>query len=247
MKNLAYLLLVLSQALFAQSAFEKGNEQFRQGQYGQASATYESILKENKESAELYFNLGNAYFKQEKVAPAIYNYEKALLLDPGNEDIEINLGYARELITDNIEPVAQPGFAGFMDGLSGMYHYDTWAWIAVVCAFLILLLFGGYYLARKTALKRSFFAGASLISIVLLISLVAGYYSKSETAGERPAIVFSDMVQVKAQPSAQSDDAFMLHAGVKVYVLETKEQWQKVQLPDYSVGWIPSEAIKELK
>lgn len=247
MKNLAYILLFLTQALFAQDAFEKGNEQFRQGQYGQAIATYESILGEKRESPEVYFNLGNAYFKQEQLAPAIYNYEKALLLDPGNEDIEINLGYARERITDNIEPVAQPGFGGLMDGLSGMYHYDSWGWIAVVCAFLTLAFFAGYYITKKTTLKRGFFAGMALVSVVLLLSLIMGFYAKSEVDSEHPAIVFSDIVQVKAQPSAQGDDTFILHAGIKVYVLETKEQWQKVRMPDDSEGWVPSETIRTLK
>lgn len=246
MKNLAYILLFLTQALFAQGAFEKGNEQFRQGQYSQAITTYENILNDGQESAELYLNLGNAYFKQEQVAPAIYNYEKALLLDPGNEDIEINLGYARERITDNIETVAQPGLGGFMDGLSGIYHYDSWGWIAITCAFLTLALFAGYYITKKTALKRGFFAGMTLMAVVLLLSLIMGFYAKSEAYNEHPAIVFGNIVQVKAQPSAQGDDTFILHAGIKVYVLETKEQWQKVRMPDDSEGWVPSEAIKQL-
>jgi len=246
MKNLAYILLFLTQALFAQDAFDSGNEQFRQGQYPQAAATYEGIIKGGQESAELYFNLGNAYFKQEKIAPAIYNYEKALLLDPGNKDIEINLGYARERITDNIETVAQPGLGGSMSGLSGMYHYDSWGWIAIVCSFFTLALFAGYYITKKTALKRSFFAGMAVMAVMLLLSLIAGFYARSVVDDEHPAIVFSDMVQVKAQPSAQGDDTFLLHAGIKVYVLETKEQWQKVRMPDASEGWVPSEAIRQL-
>ncbi|WP_294823436.1 tetratricopeptide repeat protein [uncultured Flavobacterium sp.] len=246
MKNVAYLLLFLAQALFAQPLFEKGNELFRQGQYEQAAATYETIIKNGQESAELYFNLGNTYFKQEKVAPAIFNYEKSLLLDPGNNDIEINLGYARQLITDNIEAVAQPGLAGFVNGLSGMYHYDTWAWIAVAFAFVCLGLFAGYYITKKTALKRVLFTGVIMAVIIVLASLIAGFYAKSTAGNEHPAIVFARMVQVKTQPSAQGDDAFIVHAGVKVHILETKEQWQKVQLPDESVGWVPSESIRPL-
>lgn len=246
MKNILYIFLFLSQAVFAQSAFEKGNEQYRQGQYSQAAASYESVLREKKESAELYFNLGNAYLKLEKVAPAVYNYEKALQLDPGNRDIEINLGYAHQLITDNIEPVAQPGFAGMIESLSGTYHFDTWAWIAVTCAFLSLLLFSGYYMARKTMLKRSFFAGMSVMLVILILSLITAFHAKSEMESQHPAIVFSDMVQVKTDASQGAQDAFILHAGVKVYVLESKGQWQKVQLPDDTVGWIPSGAIKEL-
>ncbi len=246
MKNIIYLLLFLTHAVLAQPAFEKGNEQYRHGQYSEAAATYESILKDNKESSELYFNLGNAYFKQEKVAPAVYNYEKALLLDPGNRDIEINLRYAQQLITENIEPVAQPGFAGMINNFSGTYHYDTWGWMAVISAFGCLLLFSGYYITRKSGLKRAFFVEMSVVSVILVISLAAGFYARSEAKHDRAAIVFSNMVQVKTEPSANAQDAFILHEGVKVYVIGIREQWDKVQLPDGTVGWIPAEAVKEI-
>ena len=78
MKNILYILLLTTQVFFAQSGFEKGNELYKNGKYDQAVEAYENVLKENKQSAELYFNLGNSYYKLNKVAPSIYYYEKAL-------------------------------------------------------------------------------------------------------------------------------------------------------------------------
>ena len=37
---------------------------------------YETILKNDGESADLYYNLGNSYYKTENIAKAILNYEK---------------------------------------------------------------------------------------------------------------------------------------------------------------------------
>ncbi|HEY0092423.1 MAG TPA: tetratricopeptide repeat protein, partial [Flavobacterium sp.] len=81
MKHALFILLLICQFAVGQSAFEKGNELYRKEQYESAVAAYESVLKTNKHSAELYFNLGNAYYKLNRVAPAIYNFEKALLLN----------------------------------------------------------------------------------------------------------------------------------------------------------------------
>jgi SH3-like domain-containing protein len=39
----------------------------------------------------------------------------------------------------------------------------------------------------------------------------------------------------------------VLHEGTKVYVLETIENWKKIQLSDETEGWVQKEAIKELK
>ena len=69
--------MLLPQIFLAQNGFERGNELYRKNQFQDAVQAYESVLKTNKQSAELYFNLGNSYYKLNKVAPAIYNLEEA--------------------------------------------------------------------------------------------------------------------------------------------------------------------------
>ena len=62
-----------------------------------------------------------------------------------------------------------------------------------------------------------------------------------------PAIVFADESSVKAEPNARSQEAFALHEGTKVNVLEELNDWKKIKIADGSIGWIPAEDIKELK
>ena len=90
MKNIVYIFLLITQVFFAQNGFEKGNALYEKGKYEQAIAAYESVLKSDKHSAELYFNLGNSYYKLNKVAPSIYNYEKALVLNSNDSEIANN-------------------------------------------------------------------------------------------------------------------------------------------------------------
>jgi len=246
MKNLAYILLFLTQVAFAQS-FDKGNELYRKGDYAGAVQQYEGILKEKKESAEVYFNLGNAYYKLDKVAPAIFNYEKALQLNPGNKDTEVNLGYAQKMVIDDIKAVPKVGFSKMLYNVTGNYHYDTWAWVAISFSVLFLLLFLGYYLAGYTWLKRVFFTGMFLSILGIIISILAATFVRSQDAKQHPAIVYAEVIAVKAEPSAKSRDAFILHEGTKVNVTETVDNWNKIVLPDDSVGWIEKSAIRALK
>ena len=249
MKKLFYILLLLflSQGIFAQNPFDKGNALYKKGDYAGATAQYESLLKQNKESSELYFNLGNAYYKLNKVAPAIFNYEKALLLNPGDKDAEVNLDFAHKMVIDDIKAVPKVGFSKMLYNLTGTYHYNTWAWIAVSFSAFFLLLFLGYYLAGTTLLKRVFFIGMSVAVLGIVLSILAAVFVKAQEAHEAPAIVYAEVVAVKGEPSAKAADAFILHEGTKVNVTETVDNWKKIQLADDSVGWIETSAIKELK
>ena len=247
MKNLIYIFLLLPQLFLAQTGFEKGNELYRKNQFQEAAQAYESVLKANKQSAELYFNLGNSYYKLNKVAPAIYNFEKALLLKPNDKDILNNLAFAQKLQIDEVKEVPEVGFEKALTNLTSSRHYDSWAWVAIFGSVFILLCFIGYYFSYKTLLKRLFFGGMFLSGIVLVVALFAAIAEKNNDDLFRPAIVFDETIAVKAEPKTDSADAFTLHEGTKVEVIENLDNWRRISLPDGSDGWIKASSIKELK
>lgn len=247
MKNILFLLLFVSQTFWAQTAFDQGNKYYEKENYEAAISSYESVLNSGKQSAELYFNLGNCYYKLHKVAPAIYNYEKALLLSPNDTEIKTNLEFARKMTIDDIKVIPKVGFNKLIQDFTAKYHYDTWAWIAVTFAFLFLLFFVGYYFSHSTFLKRIFFLGMFLWLIGIGLSAASGFYEKGRMDNERPAIVIADIASVKSEPKSAAPDAFMLHEGTKVYILESIANWKKVELTDETTGWIEDSAIKEIK
>jgi uncharacterized protein YgiM (DUF1202 family) len=59
--------------------------------------------------------------------------------------------------------------------------------------------------------------------------------------------VFAAISPLKKAPKTISKDIIILHEGTKVFVLEAKENYKKVQLTDGQIGWILSENIKEVK
>lgn len=247
MKNILYILLLLTQTFWAQSVFDQGNENYRKGNYQEAINAYESILKGKKESCDLYFNLANSYYKLNQIGPAIYYYEKALLISPNDKDIQNNLKFAKNRTIDDIKNIEKVGFERIMRNFTGLVQYNTWGYISVGLGMLFLLFFTGYYFSQTTLVKRIFFVGMFIIPFFILASVGAAIFEKNLYQTERPAIVFEQIISVKNEPRENATEAFILHEGTKVFVLETVENWKKIQLTDETEGWILSEAIKELK
>lgn len=247
MKNLLYILLFSTQIIFAQTGFEKGNVFYEKGNYKDAVLAYESVLNDNKHSAELYFNLANAYYKLNKVAPSIYYYEKALVLNPKDKESINNLKFAHKRTIDEIKVIPKVGFAKLLRDFTGIYHYNTWGWATIALATLFLLFFIGYYFSQLTVSKRIFFFGMFLAILLMLITVSSGIFEKSHFDSEKPAIVFAEMANVKSEPRDGGKPLFLLHEGTKVYVEGIIGKWKKIQLTDGTEGWIESSAIKEVK
>ncbi|WP_338408413.1 tetratricopeptide repeat protein [uncultured Flavobacterium sp.] len=247
MKKIIFIVLLTTQVIFAQSGFDKGNHLYQRGKYEKAVFEYESVLKTNMQSAELYFNIANCYYKLNKVAPAIYNYEKALILNPNDSEILNNLKFAQKLNIDEVKEVPKVGFSKMIYDFTSTFHYNTWAWISIGFSAVFLLFFIGYYFSQITLSKRIFFFGMFSLLFLLLISVSAAISKKNDFENDRPAVVFAEMVLVKSEPQKASNTVFTLHEGTKVFVLETLENWKKIQLIDGTEGWIESSAIKEVK
>jgi tetratricopeptide (TPR) repeat protein len=247
MKNLLYIVLLTTQVFFAQSGFENGNALYQKGKYQEAITAYESVFRTKKQSAELYFNIGNCYYKLNKVAPAIYNYEKALLLNPNDTEIQNNLKFAQKLQIDDIKTVEKVGFNKLIQDFTNTFHYNTWGGIAVGLSIVFLLFFVGYYFSQITVSKRLFFFGMFFAMLLLIVSVAAAIFEKNQYNKDQPAIVFSEIVSVKSEPKNGATDAFVIHEGTKVYVIESLDNWDKIQLTDGNEGWIENSAIKRLK
>jgi len=247
MKKIIFILLLTTQFSFAQTGFDRGNALYQKGRYEEAIVEYESVLTTNQHSSELYFNLGNCYYKLNKVAPAIYNYEKALVLNPDDAEIQNNLKFAQKLQIDEIKVIPTVGFSKMVHDFTSTFHYNTWAWISVGFSTLFLVFFIGYYFSQITLSKRIFFIGMFVLIVLLLVSVSAAISEKNHYDGEKPAIVFAEMVLVKSEPQKASNTVFTLHEGTKVFVLESLENWRKIQLTDGTEGWIEKTGIKEVK
>jgi uncharacterized protein YgiM (DUF1202 family) len=63
---------------------------------------------------------------------------------------------------------------------------------------------------------------------------------------DKPAIVFTQEVEVKSEPNIRRTEVFRLHEGTKVQILDTVNNWMKINLADGKTGWIPNDDIMAL-
>ncbi|BAO75350.1 tetratricopeptide repeat protein [Winogradskyella sp. PG-2] len=226
--------------------FEQANALYNESKYAEAIDKYESILNSDTHSAELYFNLGNANYKLNNIAPSIYYYEKALLISPNDKEIKSNLSFAQNMTIDAIDKVPQVGFSRLVNNMVNTFNSDAWAKFAIGGVLVFVLLFLMYHFSYSTSKKRIAFVVSIVSLFVACFSVVMAFQKDNLDKKDNPAIVFVQESRVKAEANKTSEEVFRLHEGTKVQVLETYEDWMKIQLSDNSTGWIPSNDIKML-
>ncbi len=249
MKKLLYILLLLiSITTFGQNnaLFDQGKTLYKNGKYQQAINTWKKILENGEQSAELYFNLGNAEYKLNNIGPSVYYYEKALQLSPTDSDIKNNLAFAENARIDAIEPLPRTVFSKWYDTVSGIFTYNGWATVAVILSILFVILFLGYYFSASERSKRTLFT-SSLVSIILLVvSLSMAFLTYGDFKNDKPAIIFSEEIEIKSEPNMGSNAAFVLHEGTKVQITAQDGNWYRIALADGKDGWIPASDLKQL-
>ena len=244
-----FIFLCFGLLSFSQNAtlFDEGNTLYNKGDYAQAIDKYETILQSEEHSAELYFNLANAHYKLSNTAPAIYYYEKALLLKPNDKEILNNLSFAQNMTIDAIDKVPEVGFSRLFKNLISLTSSDTWSIISIVGIVIFVVLFLLYHFARATTQKRIAFI-VSLLSLFLgVFSLFMAFQKVQLDKKNNPAIVFVQETRVKSDPNKTSEELFRLHEGTKVQILDSYNEWYKIEIADKTTGWLPKESLKAIK
>lgn len=249
MKHFIYILAFLMSSLgFSQNEqlFEQANDLYNKGDFEEAILKYQSIIESGEHSAALYFNLANAHYKLNHIAPSIYYYEKALLLTPNDKEILNNIAFARNMTIDAIDKTPELGFAKFSKSVTNWLTFDNWAKVSILMMVLFVVFYLIYYFSYSSIKKRLTFIAAMTFLILAFSAVALAFNNYHLVENDQPAIVFAKESQVKSEPNLRSSESFKLHEGTKVQILDTVNNWKKIQLADGKMGWIPAEAIKAL-
>ncbi|SDR82967.1 SH3 domain-containing protein [Gillisia sp. Hel1_33_143] len=249
MRNLFYILLFclcLPVAAQNDSLFDKANTAYNEGDYNAAISNYQKIIDQGEASSELYYNLANAHYKLSHIAPSVYYYEKALKLDPNDKDVKNNLAFANNMVIDDIKEVPKAGISNSFNNFVNTLSYNTWAWIGVLFSALFAVFFILYYFSISPRFKRVFFGVAMVAVILMIFSVISGFHQKSNIQDSKFAIVFAEEVAVRSEPNLRGDEQFTLHEGTKIEVLNTYQNWVKLQLANGDQGWLEKNSLKFL-
>ncbi len=230
-------------------AWRRGNEAYLHGDYAAAIAAYQELRGQGVHTGELFFNLGDAYFRSGSLGPAIWAFEEALVLDPGNDDARFNLGAARAEAAhlaragDAAEAPAQdrdPLWVRIVTALGA--SLETWLFVAAYLA-LFALLFWRRWAGAHLRAPLGIAAAAAGVAALLTGALLLGRVQLDRLAF---AVVLPAHVEVKegADPSART--SFALHAGARVRLVDSDQDWVRVRLGNGLEGWIHSGDVGKL-
>ena len=225
---------------------ENADTEYKKGNYQQAIKDYEELLKGGV-SADLYYNLGNAYYRSDNITRAIINYERALMLSPGDEDIRFNLQLARSKTIDKIAPESEMFFVTWYHALVSLTSVDRWAYLAIFCIVLSLVLLLVYLFAEAMLWRKIGFFGALVCFLLFLFANLFAYQQRSQLENRREAVVISSSVNVQKSPTDNAEASFVLHEGTKVSITDpTIKGWSGVRLADGREGWIKNDKLEEI-
>ncbi len=254
MNWLKTLLLVLMVSLAGQvlanterleMMFAEANEAYKNGDVAQAKELYTGILEEGFESSKLYFNLANCYYKERSYPSALLYYERAKRLAPNDEDVLHNLHIAQLQITDKVEALPTFFLTDYWNGFSLMQSPDRWAAWFIGLLLMACAAFTTFLVARKKSFKQ--FGFSLSIAVFLLAGICLAAAISAQGILEKPeAIVFDSSVNVKSEPALTATDQFVVHAGLKVEVMQAEEDWARIRLENGNSGWVRIQSIEQI-
>jgi tetratricopeptide (TPR) repeat protein len=247
--SVGLLLVLLGCGAFGQSpeqVYEQANSLYQQGKVAEARDLYESIVQNGHVSGDIYYNLGNAHYKTGNIAKAILSYERARRLMPSDEDLRHNLQLANLLITDRIEPAPRLFVWDTWDGVKNMVSTRTATWLAYFVFIVLALSVSLTVVARTYRLRKAGFVASVVTGLTLVVFLTFLFAKIADDRRTDEAIVLASITTVKNSPDSRSSDAFVLHAGVKIQIIDSVSDWVKIRLADGKVGWMEKGAAERI-
>lgn len=231
-----------------QSAIETKDRNQRVGRFARAEALFARVAQQQeKHSAttpvnpDLYLNWGNAALGAEHLGTAVLAFRRALSVDSQNQRARQNLQHARSLLPEWIpHPEEEIAFGSFFDWVRHLRGGD-WFGLAAL-AFLLSLIAAAIYIRTGSTTTRN----VAMIIGVLWVALLVQGWRQNHTRNAMEAVVTIEEVAVRAADSTNAPLRFPqpLSSGSEVRVIEARETWVHVGLPDGREGWLPRSAIE---
>lgn len=235
----AVMLLVLwtanARAAIPTSAFDAANKLYEQAKYSEAARAYEKLTETSQASAAVYFNLGNAFFKSGQIGRALAAYHQAEQIAPRDPDLRANLQFARN-------QVQGPAFVPnrWQRGLDKL-TLNEWTVLAAATVWVLLLLLTT--VQWRPTLKRSLRGFLATVAVAAGFSCVCLATAFIQQRFGRTAIVIAQDAMVRHGPLEESQNAFTVHDGAELRVLDQKDEWLQVSTDPSRIGWLRRDQV----
>jgi tetratricopeptide (TPR) repeat protein len=246
MKSRTHLIALLFCAGSAVSAiaqpnaeFAKANQEYAQGNFKEAIASYEALVRTDEWNANLFYDLGNAYFRTRDFGRAILNYERALALDQHHPEATANLQIARdESRALELQPTRLERYLQF----ASINQYSVAAAIAFWLGIsgIVTLIFA----RRRSAALMSL----SVLCLLVCATVVWAIHTLDNSSkGRALAIVTGNDVQARLATADSANSVLALPPGSEIKILSTRGDWMYAALPNDLRGWIQTKNAEQVR
>lgn len=239
--------------LSAENLAQQADSAYSADNFVMAEALYLEALQAGGSSTTLFYNLGNAYYRQGNLGKAIVNYERALKLDPTNADARANLEFVNSRITDK-QIDSGSYMSSVWDRTVGLFKADTWATLTLVLFAIFLVAVAFYIFSSAIAVKKASFFGGLVIFAATVCSVVISFAAANRLNSNSYAIILPPSSQLSTSPREarnQSEQAFLLHEGTKVEVIDSisnpgEGMWYEVLVGHGERAWVKASDVERI-
>lgn len=213
--------------------FTEANRLYDAQNYNGAIQLYNQLVEGGVRTPALYYNLASACFKTKEIGQAVLYLLRAQTLAPGDDDIEGNLRFVSQFTIDK-GTLSSPPLAFFTE----LFPLGTWALWATIFYFL---------LAGLIALRIWFKSRASILRLgtwvagFFLVLLGLGFYLSWSWSKVPKGVLLAKEAPVKSGPGEDFVTQLLGHEGLTFQILEEREDYFEVLLPNGVKGWVKKE------
>ncbi len=198
------------------------------------------VLEGGVRNGMLFYNIGNAYFRMNDIGRAILNYRRAEQYIPGDRNLARNLRTAREARQDTFE---EGQSAKVMRTLL-FWHYDIQPGTRSMLFGVLSLLFWGLAALRLFRPKWSPGWALGLFGGLTILFLGSLAVESTTQASRQAGVLIAPQVIARTGDGQSYESVFKdpLHAGTEFVLLEARNEWNHIELPDGRQCWIPADS-----
>jgi tetratricopeptide (TPR) repeat protein len=216
---------------------------YTNGDYRQSAQLYQQIVDAGIQRSEIYFNLGNAYFQLHDLGRALVNYRRAEQYAPRDDDLKLNMARIRTQRVDSLGDYAALA-AQITNSLTGVASNSEFEMLLLLLWWIFCGL-GIVYALLPTWRRYVKLMVIAAGILMVFIGVLEGVRFVAD-ATYPPAVVVTEMVSVMSGPDTAYMEIFELHAAAEIRIIEQRNDWVRIQLPDLEEGWIQSGAVEKV-
>lgn len=197
--------------------------------------SYEQLINQGYASSDLFYNLAHCYYHDEQLAKAVLHYNKVLKIDEYHKEAINNLQIVNDQRASEISLLPDFFLKQWWVNVSGFFSAGIWALFFLMTLVLCLYLFWKWLYSPG---RRKLYMSWLMITAILMLLVFSLGYSKYKRSTQTLYLVNMEIATLYKGPDNRSGEVLKLIPGERLTLLDQRNDWYKVVLPNKEIGWI---------